>query len=101
MLPPCFTLLFSALKMEAARSSETSVNVYQTIMRHNPKDGNLHSHLRENLKKVVCRYSVLTLSSTLLPPHGIAQSVQRRATGWTAGDRFLAVARDFSVLHKF
>jgi hypothetical protein len=32
-----------ALMMEAARSSETSVNFYQTPRRNNPKDNHLHS----------------------------------------------------------
>jgi hypothetical protein len=31
---------------------------------------------------------------------GIAQSVYRRATGWTVGVRFLARERDISVLHS-
>jgi hypothetical protein len=37
------------LKMEAIRSSETSVNKIPT-RRHIPEDGILHSHRRENLK---------------------------------------------------
>jgi hypothetical protein len=41
--------IFSTLKMEATRSSETSVNKIST-RRHIPKDGILHSHRRENLK---------------------------------------------------
>jgi hypothetical protein len=32
--------------------------------------------------------------------YGIAQSVQRHGTCWTAGVRFLAGARDFSLLHS-
>jgi hypothetical protein len=39
----------STLKMEATRSSETSVYNKPT-QRHIPEDGILHSHLRENLK---------------------------------------------------
>jgi hypothetical protein len=39
----------STLKMEAIRSSETSVNKIPT-RRHIPEDGILHSHRRENLK---------------------------------------------------
>jgi hypothetical protein len=38
-----------ALKMEAIRSSETSVNKIST-RRHIPEDGILHSHRHENLK---------------------------------------------------
>jgi hypothetical protein len=36
--------------MEAARTSETAVNFYQTTRRNNPEDSNLHTHRRENLK---------------------------------------------------
>jgi hypothetical protein len=39
-----------ALMMEAARNSETLVNVYQTIRRYNPEDSHLRTHRRENLK---------------------------------------------------
>jgi hypothetical protein len=40
---------FSTLKMEAIRSSETSVHTRST-RRHIPENGILHSHCRENLK---------------------------------------------------
>jgi hypothetical protein len=36
--------------MEAARSSETLVNLYQTTRRYNPEDGHLRTNRRENLK---------------------------------------------------
>jgi hypothetical protein len=36
--------------MAAARTSETSVNFYQTIRRYNPEDSYLHTRRRENLK---------------------------------------------------
>jgi hypothetical protein len=39
----------STLKLEAIRSSETSVQARST-RRHIPEDGVLHSHRRENLK---------------------------------------------------
>jgi hypothetical protein len=38
-----------ALMMEAASTSETSVNSYQTT-RNNPEDSHLHTCRRENLK---------------------------------------------------
>jgi hypothetical protein len=39
----------SALMMEAASTSETSVN-YQTTRRDNSEDSHLHTHRHENLK---------------------------------------------------
>jgi hypothetical protein len=39
--------------IEAARTSETLVNFYQTTRRYNPEDSHLRTHCRENLKS--CR----------------------------------------------
>jgi hypothetical protein len=36
--------------MEAARTSETLVNFYQTTRHCNPEDSHLRTHRRENLK---------------------------------------------------
>jgi hypothetical protein len=36
--------------MEAARTSETLVNFYQTTRRYNPEDSHFRTHRRENLK---------------------------------------------------
>jgi hypothetical protein len=41
---------FIALMMEAARTSETLVNFYQTTWHYKPEDSHLHTHRRENLK---------------------------------------------------
>jgi hypothetical protein len=43
-----------ALMMEAARSSEASVNFYQTTRRYNPEDSHLLTNCRENLKSYIC-----------------------------------------------
>jgi hypothetical protein len=39
-----------ALMIEAARTSETLVNFYQTTRRYNPEYRHLRTHRRENLK---------------------------------------------------
>jgi hypothetical protein len=47
---PCCLQHQGALKIEAARTSETLVNFYQTTRRYNPEDSRLRTHRRENLK---------------------------------------------------
>jgi hypothetical protein len=49
--------LLIALMIEAARTSETLVNFYQTTWRYNPKDSHLHTNRRENLKLYLTVYS--------------------------------------------
>jgi hypothetical protein len=41
---------FIVLMIEAANTSETSVNFYQTTRRNIPEDSHLHTRRRENLK---------------------------------------------------
>jgi hypothetical protein len=53
--------------MEAARTSETLVNFYQTTWRYNPEDSHLHTHrceilnsyLRNNEWKIVLRERII------------------------------------------
>jgi hypothetical protein len=47
----------TSLMMEAANTSVTSVNFYQSTRRYNPEDIHLHTRRRENLKS----YEVLTV----------------------------------------
>jgi hypothetical protein len=58
--------------MEAARTSETLVNFYQTTRPYNPEDSHLHTHRRENLKP----YSLFLI-------HQVERIV---ATIWMIGD---------------
>jgi hypothetical protein len=44
------TVPLIALMMEAVRTSETSVNSYQSTWRYNPEDRHLHTHRREDLR---------------------------------------------------
>jgi hypothetical protein len=59
---------FYTLKMEAIRTSETSVHSPTTTRRHTPEDDILHSHRHENLKSynivIISCYSLL--SQTIL-----------------------------------
>jgi hypothetical protein len=41
------------MMMEAARTSETLLNFYQTTRRYNPEDSHLRIHRRENLKSYI------------------------------------------------
>jgi hypothetical protein len=45
-----YTMRLIALMKEAASSSETSVNFYQTTRRDIPEDSHIHNRRRENLK---------------------------------------------------
>jgi hypothetical protein len=57
---------FSTLKMEAIHSSETSVHTRST-RRHNPDDGILHSHRRENLKSYMLLSGLYSLVADKTP----------------------------------
>jgi hypothetical protein len=53
--------------MEAAGTSETLVNIYQTTRRYNLEDSHLRTHRRENLKS----YTLLRDVSTVLFNHSM------------------------------
>jgi hypothetical protein len=52
-----------ALMMEAARTSETLVNFYQTTRLYNPEDSHLRTHRRENLKSNIDFFTVVNTSN--------------------------------------
>jgi hypothetical protein len=54
--------------MEAARTSETSVNFYQNTRRNNLEDSRLHTSRRDNLKSYYEALLLLLLLSSLLQP---------------------------------
>jgi hypothetical protein len=47
--------MMEALIMEAANTSETSVNFYETAWHNNPEDSHLHPRRRENLKSYISK----------------------------------------------
>jgi hypothetical protein len=47
--------------MEAARTSETLVNFYQTTRRYNPEDSHLRTHRCENLKSYLLKWTDLIM----------------------------------------
>jgi hypothetical protein len=49
---------------EAASTSETSVNFYQTKRRNNPEDSHLHTRRRENLKSHKENGNLIALTKT-------------------------------------
>jgi hypothetical protein len=76
-----FTLHTSAMKMEAASSSDTLILAYKTTRCHRPENHYLNSHHHENLKtsnvalvfhsmnsllSIVCRYSLVIGSLYLI-----------------------------------
>jgi hypothetical protein len=52
------------LMMEAARTSETLVNFYQTTRHYNPEDSHLHTHHHENLKSHTVKLFSLLMVET-------------------------------------
>jgi hypothetical protein len=48
------TAVFIALMMEAARTSETSVDIQLRTRQYIPEDSELHTRRRENMKSHVC-----------------------------------------------
>jgi hypothetical protein len=71
----------STLKIEAVRCLETSVNFYQTALRHAPEDGTVNSPQPGNYKssamsKVICR------SRRRRKDLGWIQLAQDRAQWW-------------------
>jgi hypothetical protein len=78
---------FSTLKMEAIRSSETSVQSTTSTRHHTPEDGILNSHRRENLKSCniiiipAVWYGSETWSLTLREEHRL-RVFENNVIGW-------------------
>jgi uncharacterized membrane protein len=74
--------------MEAARTSETLVNFYQTTRRYNPEDSHLRTHRRENLKSYSIRI-VVFFANTIFAQYILKAMEIRKTVG--------AVSLDLSV----
>jgi hypothetical protein len=66
--------------MEAARTSETLVNDYQTTRRCNPEDSHLRTHRRESLKSYPV--NLIYLFIVYLTTMSTAKTIQCRMVGW-------------------
>jgi hypothetical protein len=53
--------LLIALMMEAARTSETLVNFYQTTRRYNPEDSHLHTAVLFNNANKICHKNMISM----------------------------------------
>jgi hypothetical protein len=54
------------MKMQTIGSSETSVNLYQTIWRHSPEYSNLYIHCRQNPQNSQVFYSIIRVEEEIL-----------------------------------
>jgi hypothetical protein len=54
----CSAVIIIALMTEAARTSETLVNFYQTARRYNKEDSHLRTHRRGNLKYYFIMFAI-------------------------------------------
>jgi hypothetical protein len=57
--------------MEAASTSETSVNFYQTTRHNNPEDNHLHTRRSENLKPHFFSTAKIILKGKMIPLHAM------------------------------
>jgi hypothetical protein len=87
--------------MEAARTSETLVNFYQTTRCYNPEDSTLHTHRRENLKSYLAdKKSDLALPYPVLLPQPSTCGVGSWLVSVTAsGDRSPACQQMEKQIH--
>jgi hypothetical protein len=58
--------IIKAMMTEAASTSETSINFYQTTRRYNPEDSHLHTRRRENLKSYKLYFYLTLLALSII-----------------------------------
>jgi hypothetical protein len=70
-----------ALMMEAARTSETSVDIELRTWQYIPEDSELHTRRRENLKSHICialfNYSKVRTLVSMFPSHTMVTVVKK------------------------
>jgi hypothetical protein len=82
--------------MEAARTSETLVNFYQTTRCYNPEDSNLHTHRHENLKSYL-----IHLASEQGPVVGSGEHGNEPSGSIKCGELLLAEHTIYYLLKKY
>jgi hypothetical protein len=106
-LPPTFTLVSILaysynLKIEAIRSSETSVDFQRTTRRYIPEYSTLHNHRCENLKSYILLFLVSGVQNsivvTFLCSSGSSVSIVNNRRAWRQKNQCLSSGRDYSVL---
>jgi hypothetical protein len=66
VVAPCSLVEVYRRMVEAASTSETSVNFYQTTRRNNPEDSHIHTRRRQNLISQLSHYVLQHLLETSL-----------------------------------
>jgi hypothetical protein len=80
------------LKMEAVRSSETSMDLYRTTQRHILKDGGLRRHRSESLKSRGFSFTLSLLHLALPPPSSLRGAAMH--AGREGGERVIKLEKD-------
>jgi hypothetical protein len=74
------SIIGAMLLMEAASTSETSVNICQTTQRNNPEDSYQHTRRRENLTLHKTKYHLRFSFPCELPSSGRRNSYRNNIT---------------------
>jgi hypothetical protein len=89
--------LIIVLMMEAARTSETLVNFYQTTLRYNPEDSHIRTHRRENLKSYITTSHrnyhpcIQTIQAHMMPIIDNYQHREGKQRGMKVGTEFYSI----------
>jgi hypothetical protein len=87
------------MMMEAARTSETLVNFYQTALRYNPVDSHLRTHRRENLKSYLLTRPAFWYQVTSFHHTGWQKVCRIKHIGGPMKTTFLLTAK--KIIHRY